>query len=321
MNLEHSNSDPFSEFQSESELSPSPKKSPILLQAILLGVTFITTLIAGFWFHIGFTSSTPDQAIIQLTRALTNPLDILHGLPFSLTILLILLAHEMGHYLTCRYYNIKVTLPYVIPAPFMFGTFGAIIKIKSAFDNPRQLFDVGIAGPLAGFSLILPALIIGLQKSKVFMFNSSVEETLEFGEPLLFHLATLLFFPGNPEASINLHPIGWAAWFGMLATSINLLPIGQLDGGHIVYAILGPKGHRIISQSTFFILVAISLYSWPPAYLLFSIILLFLGFRHPPTRNNSTSLDKNRLLIALGGLLLLILTFIVVPLRVISHTN
>ena len=321
MNWENSTSNPFSEFRSESEPSPSAQKSPVLLQAILLGVTFFTTLIAGFWFHIGFTSSTPDQAIVQLTRALTNPLELLHGLPFSLTILLILLAHEMGHYLTCRHYNIKVTLPYVIPAPFMFGTFGAIIKIKSAFDNPRQLFDVGIAGPLAGFSLILPALIIGLQKSKVFIFNSSVEETLEFGEPLLFHLATLFFFPGNPEASINLHPIGWAAWFGMLATSINLLPIGQLDGGHIVYAILGPKGHRIVSQSTFFILVAISLYSWPPAYLLFSIILLFLGFRHPPTRNSSPSLDKNRLLIALGGLLLLILTFIVIPLRVISHAN
>jgi len=322
LNREHLPSEPLSEFRIDFESPALPEKTRVLLPAILLAATFLTTLAAGFWFHISFVSSTPDEAMDRLTRAFTHPLDLLHGLPFSLAILLILLAHEMGHYLTCRHYGIKATLPYVIPAPFMFGTFGAIIRIKSMFANRRQLFDVGIAGPLAGFVFILPTLIIGLQNSKVFLFTVSTEEGLEFGEPLLFRLAALLFFPGGAEASINLHPIGWAAWFGLLATSINLLPIGQLDGGHIVYAILGPRGHRIVSRITFVALIAVSLSSWPmPAYLLFAMIILFLGFRHPPPRNEFPSLDKGRLLLALAGLILLILTFVVVPVRVVSHVG
>ena len=324
MNRENLPSEPLSEFRIDFESSAPPEKTRVLLPAILLAATFLTTLGAGFWFHIGFVSSTPDEAMVLLTRAFTHPLDLLHGLPFSLAILLILLAHEMGHYLTCRHYGIKATLPYVIPAPppFMFGTFGAIIRIKSMFANRRQLFDVGIAGPLAGFVFIVPILILGLYNSKVFIFTVSAEGGLEFGEPLLFRLAAWLFFPGGAEASINLHPIGWAAWFGMLATSLNLLPIGQLDGGHIVYAILGPRGHRIVSRITFVALIAVSLSSWPmPAYLLFAMILLCLGFRHPQPHSEFPSLDKGRLLLALAGLILLILTFIVVPVRVVSHVG
>ena len=249
----------------------------------------------------------------RLTGILANPLDLLNGLPFAFTILLILLAHEMGHYLTCRYYDIDATLPYVIPAPpfivlatgtivpfMIFGTFGAVIKIRSRFPDRRQLFDVGIAGPLAGFVFIIPALIIGLRLSTEHAIAYPVQGTWEFGEPLIFRLATMAFFPGEADAAINLHPIGWAAWFGMIATSINLLPIGQLDGGHMVYGLFGARPHRIISYITFGALVGISFYSWPMlGYLLFALILLFIGFRHPRPQMEFPRLARGRFLIAL----------------------
>ena len=195
----------------------------------------------------------------QVTGIFSHPLDLLYGLPFAFTILIILLAHEMGHYLTCRYYGIDATLPYLIPAPppFPFGTFGAVIKIRSQFPNKRQLFDVGIAGPVGGFIFIIPALIVGLQLSKPFIFTGSAEGTYELGEPLIFAVAAMLFFPGEAGASISLHPIGLAAWFGMLATSINLLPIGQLDGGHMVYGLFGARAHRIISLVSFTALIGL----------------------------------------------------------------
>ena len=259
----------------------------------------------------------------RLSGILTHPLDLLNGLPFAFTILVILLAHEMGHYLTCRYYGIDATLPYLIPAPppfNPFGTFGAVIKIRSRFPDRRQLFDVGIAGPLAGFIFIIPSLIVGLQLSIPFSSADPSQGTLEFGEPLIFRLAAMAFFPGAAGAPINLHPIGWAAWFGMLATSINLLPIGQLDGGHIVYGLFGARSHRIISYVAFGALVGISFYSWPMlGYLLFALILLFIGFRHPRPGTEFPSLGRGRFLIALIGLIIFVLTFMPVPVRLIQH--
>jgi len=259
----------------------------------------------------------------RLSGILNHPLDLLNGLPFAFTILVILLAHEMGHYLTCRYYGIDATLPYLIPAPppfNPFGTFGAVIKIRSRFPDRRQLFDVGIAGPLAGFIFIIPSLIIGLQLSTPFSLADPSQGTLEFGEPLIFHLAAMAFFPGEAGAPISLHPIGWAAWFGMLATSINLLPIGQLDGGHIVYGLFGARIHRIISFVAFGALVGISFYSWPMlGYLLFALILIFIGFRHPRPGAEFPRLGRGRFLIALIALIIFVLTFMPVPVRLIQH--
>ena len=304
----------------------SSEKTRIILPAILFVTTFLTTLLAGFWWHISFVSANEAEIGNHLTRVLSNPFELLSGLPYSCTILGILLAHEMGHYLTCRYYGIRATLPYLIPAPFLFGTFGAVIKIKSVFNDRRQLFDVGIAGPLVGFVLIIPALIVGFQNSTEFVFTDAVEQTVEFGEPLLFQLAAMSFFPGSTHANINLHPIGWAAWFGMLATSINLLPIGQLDGGHIVYAIFGPRGHRLISYSAFGGLIAISLYSSlyygsMLGYLVFALVLLFLGFRHPHPRTEFIPLGRGRLILAVVGLIVFLLTCIVVPVRFVQHVG
>lgn len=302
---------------------PEPESPAIILPAVLFLATLLTTMAAGFFLHVSFVSESQEEIANRLRAALVNPMELLNGLPFCFTILAILLAHEMGHYLMCRYYGIRATLPYVIPAPppfNPFGTFGAVIKIKSAFANRRQLFDVGIAGPLAGFVLIIPALVIGIRKSKVFVFSDPLSETLEFGEPLLFRLAAILFFPGDPDASISLHPIGWAAWFGMLATSLNLLPIGQLDGGHVVYSIFGTRGHRIASFVTFASLVILSLFSWPMlGYLVFAFLILFLGFRHPRPMTEFQQVDRGRILIALIGLIVFILTFIPIPIRLVEH--
>jgi membrane-associated protease RseP (regulator of RpoE activity) len=202
---------------------------------------------------------------------------------------------------------------------FPFGTFGAVIKIKSMFRNCRQLFDVGVAGPLAGFAVVLPALVLGLRLSTQFDPVDIAGPRLEFGEPLLFRIFAELFFSGDPGL-INLHPIGWAAWFGMLATSLNLLPIGQLDGGHIVYSMVGQKGHRVASYATFTGLVALSFASWPMlGYLLFAFILLILRFRHPPPYVDNPVLDRSRRILAFIGLAIFVLTFMPIPVQVIGE--
>jgi membrane-associated protease RseP (regulator of RpoE activity) len=176
------------------------------------------------------------------------------------------------------------------------------------------LFDVGIAGPLAGFIFIIPALIIGLACSTDFAPIDSGGTTYEFGEPLLFRLAAELFSQGGEEWSINLHPIGWAAWFGMLATGMNLLPIGQLDGGHVVYALLGRRGHRTVSYAALGGLVALGIWCFF-GYLCFALILVFMGLKHPPPSVGSGPLERRRILAAIAGLLLLILTFIPAPVK------
>ena len=293
-----------------------PEKPRFKLALLLLLVTLVTTLWAGSLWHFSFMmgrgQSAPDMA-----GFLVWP-NLLLGIPYAISVLAILLAHELGHYLPCRYYGIRATLPYAIPAPwpFPFGTLGAVIRIKSPFRDRRQLFDVGIAGPLAGFALIIPALIIGLGYSTDFTPSSSGGTTYEFGEPLLFRLAAEFFVPAGEEWSINLHPIGWAAWFGMLATGMNLLPIGQLDGGHVVYALLGRRGHRTVSYAALGGLIALGIWCFF-GYLCFAVILVFMGLRHPPTMMQTGPLDRRRILAAVAGLLLLILTFIPTPVRVI----
>lgn len=320
---------PKPEDQLELSLYPpatdAEEKPSLIAPAILFLVTFLTTLTAGFFMHINFVSDSEGEMMSRVTAVFTNPMQLLYGLPFCFTILVILLAHEMGHYLTCRFYGIKATLPYVIPAPppfNPFGTFGAVIKIKSNFRDRRQLFDVGVAGPLAGFIFIIPALLVGLHNSKEFEFTGPVQQTLEFGEPLLFRVASALFYPGEAGTPISLHPVGWAAWFGMLATSINLLPFGQLDGGHMVYALLGARGHRILSGVTLGGLAALSLYSWPMmGYLLFVLILIFIGFRHPRPYTEFAILGRARVITAIIGLIIFVLTFIPVPVQLIEQTG
>ncbi|HLV00326.1 MAG TPA: site-2 protease family protein [Acidobacteriota bacterium] len=301
--------------------SGEPEKTRYLLPLILFLLTVLTTTGAGFFLFINFLSSSGEQQA-YLERLFRDPSIIFIGWPFSVTILAILLAHEMGHYVTCRVYGIRATLPYVIPAPppiVPFGTFGAVIKIKSLFRDRNQIFDVGLAGPIAGFILIIPALIIGLSFSREEPMPKDIGFMLEFGEPLLFQLGAYLWFGSGDEILLHLHPVGWAAWFGMLATSLNLLPVGQLDGGHVVYALFGARIHRIVSYLTFVALIALSFYSWPVlGYLVFALVLVFIGFRHPRPYIDAPIRGRGRILAAVVGLIIFILTFIPVPVRIVE---
>lgn len=293
-----------------------------VLPALFLLLTCFTTLVAGFFLDVGFSVSDPASVGGRLLRLWSHPWELLAGWPFAVSILGILIAHEMGHYLACRYYGIRATLPYLIPAPpplVPFGTFGAVIRIKSMFLNRRQLFDVGIAGPLAGFVVAVPVLVAGVWMSVDYVAPIEPGVTLEVGEPLLFQLAAAVFYRGaGPD--INLHPVGWAAWFGMLATSLNLLPIGQLDGGHIIYALFGEQGHRRCSLAVFGGLVGLGLFSWPMlTYLLFAVVLLLMRFRHPRPLLAEASLGRFRWWLALAAAVVFVLTFIPVPVRVVEH--
>src|SRR5205085_12096445 len=175
-----------------------------------------------------------------------HPLVLFDGIAFSLTLMTILLAHEMGHYFACRYYGINASLPYFLPAPTLIGTLGAFIRIRSPIYTRRALFDVGVAGPLAGFAVLLPALILGLLHSKILPGVANRGDFV-FGTPLALRLLEWVFFHGVSVADINLHPVARAAWVGLLATALNLLPIGQLDGGHILYSFFG-QTHKLLSR-------------------------------------------------------------------------
>ncbi|HEY1341728.1 MAG TPA: site-2 protease family protein, partial [Bryobacteraceae bacterium] len=205
-----------------------------------------------------------------------HPAELLNGLPFSLTLLAILLAHEFGHYLAALYHHVDASLPYFLPSPLL-GTFGAFIRVRSAIYSKRVLFDIGIAGPVAGFVFLLPALAVGLAFSKVIP-GIEHQGSLHFGVPGLEWLLERAIFPGARSADIYLHPVARAAWVGMFATAMNLLPIGQLDGGHILYSFF-PQRHRTVSKLLCVALLPLGKF-WL-GWLIWGLILLWLGRRHP----------------------------------------
>ncbi len=293
----------------------------VFLPALLFICTVVTTLLAGISLHLSFLHGAGLSTVSPELISLRDPQTWLMGVPFSVTLLLILVAHEMGHFVACRYYGIDATYPYFLPAPpppfSPFGTFGAVIRIKSPFGNARELFDVGIAGPIAGFIVLLPALVVGLSMSTIYQ-GKITEGVIEFGEPLLFKCLSVLFFHGQ-AGEINLHPIGFAAWFGMLATSLNLIPIGQLDGGHIVYAIWGSRGHLWASRISLLLVVALAVSTFSPVYFGWALVLLLLlGLRHPSPLNPGPPIDRGRILLVVIAAVILVLTFIPVPVRVLG---
>ena len=326
---------PFAAFPKDRQAIPDYKSelpnpyASVKLPIFLLVTTIFTTLTAGFFLTIGFLSASGNGQLASI-HSLKDPLTLLQSLTFSFALLSILLAHEMGHYIACRLHGIQCTLPYVIPAPpnllitglglipvNPFGTFGAIIRIRSPFRSNQQIYDIGIAGPLAGFVTIIPLLALGVILSNEMQWTENETGYLRFGEPLLFKIAVFVFFKGDPHL-INLHPIGWAAWFGLLATSLNLLPFGQLDGGHVVYALFGEKRHKMISAGLLATLVALSIFSFPtPSYIFFAMILFYLGFKHPyPMQQNP--LDFKRRWLSLLGLVVFIVSFIPIPITLVE---
>jgi membrane-associated protease RseP (regulator of RpoE activity) len=297
---------------------PGPRPREWLLSSALLLLTIISTSFAGLFYLSRIDFATAFQLLIQ------RPGLILHGLPFSIPLIGILLAHELGHYIACRYYGMRCTPPYFLPVPIsLAGTFGAFIKIKSQFRHRRALFDIGIAGPLAGFVFILPTLWIGISLSKLVPKGGIAPGQWSFGEPLIFRFLGAMILGYSPDRQEMLaHPIAMAAWVGLLATCLNLLPVWQLDGGHIAYSVFGRSLHKKISVCSLVVLVLASFVRWPPSItLLFFASLLFaigarVRFFHPPTLMEEERLGRGRLFLGLLALLILVVSFTPTPITI-----
>ena len=234
------------------------------------------------------------------------------GVRLVVSVIAIMLAHEMGHYIACRRYGVDASLPFFIPFPFhMVGTFGAFIRIRSPFPDRRVLFDVGIAGPLAGFVVCLPVLALGVLEARV---APSTFGGLGLGEPLLFQWATaLLRSDVPPDAVLVIGPLGMAAWFGLLLTALNLMPIGQLDGGHVVYALL--RG-RAVLVSRLALLASLFLVYLRPSWLFWSALLLVLSRPHPPTLRDARPIGQARVVVGLIGLAVFVVSFTPEPIMI-----
>jgi len=281
-------------------------------------LTLASTTIVGARMQYNFAHNLPSFDLERdLETFLTfwrDPAFLLGGVPFSLTLLTILLAHEFGHYFACKYYRVDASLPYFLPAPTFTGTLGAFIRIREPIFSKRVLFDVGVAGPLAGFVFLLPALAIGLAYSKVIP-GIAHQGGVIFGTPALLWLLEHAIFPNTGTADIYLHPVARAAWIGILATALNLLPIGQLDGGHILYSIAGDR-HKLLSRIFTAALIPIGIFFWP-GWLLWAVLLLIFGMRHPAIYDPSALGPRRRKLAALA-LTIFLLSFTLAPIAYAS---
>lgn len=264
-----------------------------------------------------FVTATMANALLQGNDVFSEPASLLAGVPYALALMTILLAHELGHYLLARLHDVDATLPYFIPAPpviFFIGTLGAFIRMRSLPRDRRALFDVGAGGPWAGILVALPLLALGLALSEVTPEAATAEAGLFLGDSLLFQALTwVVLGVSSSDATIILHPVALAGWVGLLVTALNLLPIGQLDGGHVVYAALGARWHRWISLGTLTFLIVLGL-GGATTWLVWAALLSFLGLRHPRIVDDETPLDRRRTFGAAATGLLFVLTFMPEPL-------
>jgi Zn-dependent protease len=284
------------------------------LHLLLLAATCVSTLTVGARIYANFALRQPafsfnDENIplFPIEWMWQAPGRWMHGLSFSLALMFILLAHEMGHYLYARHYHVNATLPFFIPFPSLIGTFGAFIRIKSPIPTRAALFDIGIAGPIAGFIPSCVAVLVGLSLSHPLMFVGPLDN--EPGFPAAFYLAARLLHLDVPVTSLSLHPIAVAGWVGMFATALNLLPGGQLDGGHILFSVF-PKLHRWVSLAVVIALVPLAKYCWV-GWLLWAVVL-WLTSRHPPIRKRP-ELSKPRKVLAVFAIAMLALAFTPTP--------
>lgn len=275
------------------------------INIVLFLATILTTVLAG--------------AFLAEVNPIAHPELIFKGIPFSFALMSILLSHELGHYIMSRRHKVDATLPYFIPAPTLIGTFGAVIKMKSTVPDRRALLDIGAAGPIVGFVVSIPFLIIGLKLSKVTFGTAG---GITFGTSLLMEFIARYLFPSVPDGHvIYLHPVALAGWLGLLVTMMNLLPMGSMDGGHIAYALFG-KWHYHISRVVVVALVttgiigALTGIDGLIVWGVWGTVNVFFGLRHPPPLNPDAPLDAKRKLVAAIAALILILTF--VPMPVIS---
>jgi membrane-associated protease RseP (regulator of RpoE activity) len=278
--------------------------------SLLLALTVLTTTLAGAGHYSSFLSDLGTRDV-DLTAAEY----VMNGFWYSATILAILGFHEFGHYFACRYYDVDASLPFFIPAPLpLTGTLGAFIRIREPIPTKRMLFDIGIAGPIAGFVVAVPALFFGLALSNVVELEPS-PNLLSLGEPLLFQGVAQLLFGTQPDhLSINLHPVAFAAWFGLLATALNLFPIGQLDGGHISYAVFGRKSSWVtLGMVVVAIVLTYFSSSWIVWTTLMIVMLVIFGRHHPRTYDEDEPLDRTRMILAVVALVMFIVCFTPAP--------
>ena len=286
--------------------APAPR---VAVNVLLFVLTCVTTLLAG----LSFTGSPTFDAL----RAADSFAWVFAGVPFAATLLAILGTHEFGHYFSARYHRASVSLPYFIPAPppFPFGTLGAIIRMWSPPRDRNALFDIAVAGPLAGLVVAVPAILIGLEWSRVVPVPPG--GYLVFGESLFLRLLVHLRFGALPEgAMLYTHPVADAAWTGLLVTALNLFPVGQLDGGRIAYALFG-KRHRLVGMATFTALLAMFAVTWSLNWLVWAALLFFfVGFRHSPPLDDVTPLSPGRRALGVASLVMLVLLIPPVPLTI-----
>ena len=295
---------------------PHPSTRSLILASGLFLLTLVTSLLAGTHFAAAYAhnqAASLDTFFETFRLLYRHPAALLAGLPFAITLLAVLLVHELGHYFACRHHHIRSSYPFFIPAPTLIGTFGAFILIRSPIRSKRALFDVGASGPLVGFAVALPALAYGVLHAKVIpTLGTDGNADLIFGVPLILKLVAAVIQPNAHAADLLLHPVGRAAWVGLFATALNLLPVGQLDGGHILRSV-SPRAHWVISLLLPVILVVLGVYVWR-GWLIWAVILLGLRFFRTAPIYDPTPLDPNRRMGALIALLVFTLCFMPSPL-------
>ena len=299
--------------------TPVPVRPPLktlLLAGLLFILTLCTCLVAGTHFALAYANHQAvswDKFSAAFKLLYTHPLSLLLGLPFALTLMTILLAHELGHFFACRYHRIRTSYPFFIPFPSLIGTFGAFILIRSPIRTTRALFDVGASGPLVGFVFAVPALIYGVVHAQFVpgLADASSADAV-FGVPLILHLLSALIHPGIAPENLLLDPIGRAAWVGLFATSLNLLPAGQLDGGHILRSV-NPRLHRALSWFLPLFLASLGFFGHWPGWYVWAALLFVIRFLRVPPVYDPVTLDPARRFGALLSLILFLLTFIPVP--------
>jgi membrane-associated protease RseP (regulator of RpoE activity) len=299
----------------DSGFDPPPRRPARSWRHILLFLlTVVSTMLVGADHYASFYVDFGNRSLVDLSATGL----VFSGLWYSASILAILGAHEFGHYYACRYYGVDASLPYFLPAPLpLTGTLGAFIRIRQIIPTKRELFDIGIAGPIAGFVVAVPVLILGMSLSRLTQLPEDTRGFVELGEPLLFRAIAWLYWGTPPDGySINMHPMAFAAWFGLLATALNLFPIGQLDGGHISYAVLGRKS-TIVTLGTVMALIGLTFVSssWLVWTVLTVVMLLAFGPRHPRTVDEDIPLDRSRLLLAGFALIMFVLCFTPAPIE------
>jgi membrane-associated protease RseP (regulator of RpoE activity) len=277
-------------------------RSRLGLHVVLFAATCLTALIAGA-LHTG-------------ADIINNPVELVAGLPYAVPLMAILMCHEFGHYVLARAHGVEATLPFFIPAPpiFFIGTFGAFIRMRSLPRDRRALFDVGASGPWAGMVIAIPTVMIGLSLSEFMPFDDSFQGWI-FGDSMLFSGLQWLIVGDPPEGmALALHPVAIAGWVGFLVTALNLMPLGQLDGGHVVYAWVGPFWHKWIARGMLTTLLVLG-FAGSMSWLVWAALVSFIGLRHPPLADPHTALGRPRLWAARLTAVLFLLTFMPDPIR------